>query len=89
MPEVMRHYILVDNNEQGMKLHRILDEDGVENRIAPVPQSIQGEYPCGMSVMIGDGLLDKAVASIGRHGAEYYKIVSVEVPFMPNRDRYC
>jgi hypothetical protein len=33
----VRWYILFDNYEQGLALHRQLDDCGLQNRIAPAP----------------------------------------------------
>ncbi|MDY4398434.1 MAG: DUF3343 domain-containing protein, partial [Eubacteriales bacterium] len=48
----VRYYVLFANYEQGLMLHGILDDAGVQNRIAPAPRCIQGELSCGMSLLI-------------------------------------
>ena len=48
----LRYYILFANLEQGMRLHELLDENEIPNRIAPAPRAIQGKLSCGVSLMI-------------------------------------
>ena len=85
----VRYYVLFANYEQGLMLHGILDDAGVQNRIAPAPRCIQGELSCGMSLLIEKEHIDEAKAVIGASGAEYYDIVPLEGQMKAHRDKYC
>lgn len=85
----VKYYILFANYEQGLKLHDILDNGGVSNRIAPAPRSIQGELSCGMSLLIEPEHIDAAKACIEKSRAQYYAIVPLEGQIRAHRDRYC
>lgn len=83
------YYVLFENYEQGLKLHDILDDAGVKNRIAPAPASARGELCCGMSLLITPEEIDRAKSVIERSKAEYYNIAEVENELRSKRDRYC
>lgn len=84
-----RYYILFRSYDQGMRLHNLLDENGVENRIAPAPRSIQGQLSCGMSLLIKPEFIDDARACIEKHQGEYHSIVPLSGQLCSGRDRYC
>lgn len=85
----IRYYILFANYEQGLKLHNLLTEDGVKNRIAPAPRAIQGELSCGMSLLIEPADLEAAKACIEKTQGEYHSIVLLEGQIKSRRDHYC
>lgn len=85
----VKYYILFANYEQGLRLHGILDDAGILNRIAPAPRCIQGELSCGMSLLIEKEHIDDTRAEIERSGAEYYSIVPLEGQMKSHRDKYC
>lgn len=85
----LRYYILFKNYNQGLKLHDLLSEHGIDNRIAPAPRSIQGELSCGMSLLIKPEEIDRTRACIEEHQAEYHDIVPLEGQIKARRDKYC
>lgn len=85
----LRYYILFRNYEQGLALHDLLSDHGIENRIAPAPRAIQGKLSCGMSLLLHPDALEAARACIAEHEAAYYDIVPLEGQIQPRRDRYC
>ena len=85
----VRWYILFQNYEQGLALHALLDQHGLNNRIAPAPRAIQGKLSCGMSLLIEPDLIDAVRACIDEHHGEYYDIVPLEDQIRARRDRYC
>ena len=85
----IRYYILFENYEQGLALHDLLDGAGVINRIAPAPAATRGKLSCGMSLLIGPDMIERAKDVIGREKAMYHSIVSMENPLQPKRDQYC
>ena len=87
--EDVRYYILFANYEQGLALHGLLSENGVTNRIAPAPRSIQGELSCGMSLLIDPADLDAAKTCISKNHAAYHSIVPLTGQMHARRDRYC
>ena len=90
MPEDQIHwYILFENYEQGLALHALLDGEGVPNRIAPAPRSIQGELSCGMSLLIESADLRTAKAVIEAHMAPHYAVVPLAGQIHSHRDKYC
>ncbi len=85
----LKYYILFRNYNQGLKLHELLTAQGIENRIAPAPRSVQGKLSCGMSLLITPGEIERTKACIEENEAEYYEIVALEGQNRSNRDRYC
>ncbi len=68
----VRWYILFDNYEQGLALHALLDEDGLDNRIAPAPRCLKEAAACGMALLIGPEQIDAVRACIeGNEGLVY------------------
>ena len=86
---ILRYYILFKNYEQGLRLHDILDDHKVKNRIAPAPRCIQGKLSCGMSLLIEEVDIEDARRVIEETKAEYYDIVPLEGQIKPRRDKYC
>ena len=86
---MIRYYILFESTEQAMNLHRILDEAGVMNRIAPAPAAARGELSCGLSIIVRPEEIEAARAVIEETGATHHSIVSLENPLQAKRDRYC
>ena len=84
-----RYYILFENYEQGLALHDLLDGAGVMNRIAPAPAAARGKLCCGMSLLIGPDMIERAKEVICEKNAVYHSIVSMENPLQPRRDQYC
>ena len=87
--EVIRYYILFQNYEQGLALHAYLDEQGLPNRIAPAPRSIQGKLSCGMSLLIEEEAIQAVRGCLEGHRDEYVDIVPLAGQIRPHRDRYC
>ena len=85
----IRYYILFENYEQGLALHELLDGAGVINRIAPAPAAVRGELSCGMSLIVGPDMIDRAKDVIFSEKAAFHSIVPMENPLQPRRDRYC
>ena len=85
----LKYYILFKNYMQGLKLHDLLLDNGIENRIAPAPRSIQGKLSCGMSLLIRPEDIDQTRRCIEEHQAEYYDIVPLEGQIKAQRDKYC
>lgn len=48
----LNYYVLVTDYEQGLTLHELLTDNGIDNRIAPTPRAVQGRLSCGMSLLI-------------------------------------
>lgn len=85
----LRYYILFANYDQGLRLHDLLETNGIENRIAPAPRSIQGELSCGMSLLLRPEHIDAARACMEANHAEYHSIVPLQGQLHAHRDRYC
>lgn len=89
MPKT-RYYILFRNYEEGLALHALLDEHGLENRIVPTPRCGYGrKLACGMSLLIEEEWLSRVKQCLSEEGAEYMDLISVEGQIDPKRDRYC
>ncbi len=86
---MLRYFILFDNYEQGLALHDLLDEAGVANRIAPAPAAARGRLCCGMSLLVGADMIDRAREVIQGRNAVYHSIVPLEDQLQSRRDRYC
>ena len=86
---IVRWYILFKTYEQGLRLHDILDNHEVKNRIAPAPRAIQGKLSCGMSLLIEEADLEDAKRVIEETRAEYYDIRPLEGQIKAKRDKYC
>ena len=85
----VRWYILFDNYEQGLALHALLDENGLDNRISPVPRCLKEAAACGMALLIGPEWIDAVRACVEANHGEYRVIVPFEGQLLSHRDRYC
>ena len=85
----LRYYVLFANYEQGLALRDLLLQDGIPNRIAPAPRSIQGDLSCGMSLLIEPDHIEEARRCIEEHHAACHRIASLEGQIQSHRDRYC
>ncbi|MBQ6903441.1 MAG: DUF3343 domain-containing protein [Lachnospiraceae bacterium] len=86
---MLRFYILVNNYEQGLQLHDLLDGHDVENRIVPVPASVRDRVGCGMCLMVAPENAERARTCLNENHADYVDIVSLEGQLKGKRDRYC
>ena len=86
---MLRFYILVNNYEQGLQLHDLLDGHDVENRIVPVPASVRERVGCGMCLMVAPENAERARDCLNENHADYVDIVSLEGQLKGKRDRYC
>lgn len=84
-----RYYVLFENYEQGLALHDLFDQQGVANRIAPAPRSIQGPLTCGMALLLEEAALPSARECLANSAAEYFKIVALDGQMQAKRDKYC
>ena len=84
-----RWYILFDNYEQGLALHALLDEHGLDNRIAPAPRCLKEAAACGMALLISPERIDAVRACIEANHGEYRVIVPFEGQLLSRRDKYC
>lgn len=87
--EGVRYYILFVHYDQGMRLHDLLDENGIENRIAPAPREIQGKLGCGMSLLIRPEHIEATRECIRRNQADHHDIVALKGQLKSRRDKYC
>ena len=85
----LRWYILFSNYEQGLALRDLLLKFGIKNRIAPAPRAIQGELSCGMSLLIEEADIERALGCIVENKGEYHSIVPLAGQIKSHRDRYC
>ncbi|WP_101772693.1 DUF3343 domain-containing protein [Peptostreptococcus faecalis] len=80
-------YVLFENHENGLKLHKLLRENNLESTISPTPRSLS--KCCGISLMIDSSQVDEVNNVINANDISILKIESVEMEINPNRDRYC
>lgn len=85
----MSYYILFDTYTDGMALNKAFREENIEARIAPTPHSIQGEYGCGVSLMVEDCNIDRAREFVEKSKAKHAGIAYLDVSINPRRDKYC
>jgi len=85
----LRYYVLFANYEHGLAAHALLDDAGIDNRIAPAPRAIQGELSCGMALMLKPERVEAARSCLDESGAPYHAILPLEDQLRARRDRYC
>lgn len=81
------YYVLFNNHENGLKLHKLLRAEGLKATISPTPRSLS--KCCGISIMIDEGEIDDVRRVVENNDVEIISIESVEKDINPNRDRYC
>ena len=86
---VVRWYILFENYEQGLALHELLSNNGLNNRIAPAPRCLKEAEACGMSLLIEDPDIEAVRACIEANHGEYRTIVPLSGQLQSRRDKYC
>lgn len=80
-------YILFENHENGLRLHKLLRASGLKATISPTPRSLS--KCCGISLMIDESELEKVKKVIEENNVDILSIDSIEKDINPNRDRYC
>lgn len=80
-------YVLFENHENGLKLHKLLRENGLKATISPTPRSLI--KCCGISIIIDESEINQVKKVIEENDIEILSIDSVKKDINPNRDRYC
>ena len=80
-------YVLFNNHENGLKLHKILRANGLKATISPTPRVLT--KCCGVSLIIDKEEIETIRKLIQENSIEILSIESIEVDINPNRDRYC
>lgn len=84
----IQHYVLFPNHENGMKLYRLLKEQGIRTQISPTPRA--ASKCCGISLLVKDETLLPAIRScIEENEIEVLEIIALEKDVNRTRDRYC
>lgn len=81
------YYVLFNNHEDGLKLHKILRQKGLKAQISPTPRSLS--HCCGISLIVDNDELDEVREAISESGIDVLGLESVKTDINPNRDRYC
>lgn len=68
-------YVLFPNHHQGLRLHRVLREAGVECTVAPTPRVASAS--CGISLLIQEADLTLVSRLAAEHGIEVSGTVKV------------
>lgn len=89
MAKDLVYYILFENYDQGMALHDLLDQSGIDHRIASTPRQVKGSKPCGMSILVFPEALESVRKTIREHQALYLDIIPLENQLKSRRDVYC
>ncbi|MBA4697942.1 MAG: DUF3343 domain-containing protein [Ruminococcus sp.] len=85
--QIIQHYVLFPNHDNGMRLYKELKALGVRATIAPTPRV--ASKCCGISLMVEAEDIDTINQCSKEHGIEILKIASVERDVNPHRDKYC
>jgi len=80
------YYILFDNHEQAVRLHRELKGAGWKVVIAPTPR--EASICCGVSVMVQEQDIEEVQAYLREHQSVYKELHRVEQEFNSRRDLY-
>lgn len=81
------YYVLFENHENGLKLHKILKENNLYAQISPTPRTLS--KCCGISLIIKREDIDEVKTLVDESEVEILGIESVIKDINPNRDRYC
>lgn len=85
---MLNYYILVENHTRGMALHELLDEAGLDNRVAPTPRCGDLKVSCGVSLLIKKELLDAVEDFLKDKPELYIKIVGIGGQLEEKRDLF-
>lgn len=81
------YYVLFNNHEDGLKLHKILRKNGLKAQISPTPRALS--HCCGISLIVDEKELEIVKNAIEDSGVEILALESIEKDINPNRDKYC
>ena len=81
------YYVLFNNHENGLKLHKLLRSEGLKAVISPTPRALS--KCCGISIMIEESEMNEVRRVVEENDVEIISIEYVEKDINPNRDRYC
>lgn len=79
-------YILFDNHEQAVKLHRELRDAGFAVTIAPTPRALS--VCCGVAVMVDERDGEAVQNYLLSHDCAYRSIEKLEQEFNSRNDHY-
>ena len=81
-----KYYILFDNHEQAIKMHRDLQNVGIDSRIAPTPRA--ASLCCGVCLMIQGDEYTKLNGYLSTHPYTYREIKELKEEYIEKRDAY-
>lgn len=82
-----QYYVLFPNHTQGVKLHALLRNAGIDARIAPTPRELS--HSCGISLLVRESDLETIRRIIRAEHIEILGIEGLETSPDPRRDRFC
>ena len=85
--QIIQHYVLFPNHDNGMRLYQELKKLGVRATIAPTPRA--ASKCCGISLLVKEEDIPAIEDCIAEHEIEILKIAAIERDVNPHRDKYC
>lgn len=82
-----QYYVLFNNHENGMKLKKELNNNGIKSTISPTPRKLS--KCCGISLMIDKEDIEKITKIAEDKNIEILEINWIEKDFNSSRDIYC
>ena len=83
---MLNYYILLDNHEQAIKMHRDLQNAGIDSVIAPTPRS--ASLCCGVCLRIKKEDYQNLERYLQENKAVYREIKEIQENLNPKRDAY-
>lgn len=84
---MISYYVLFPNHDNGMRLYREMEENGLKCTIAPTPR--EASKCCGISLLVKKEDLDQIRQIVKEKQIEILQIAEIKKDIDPNRDRYC
>ncbi len=80
-------YVLFENHESGLTLHRLLKENKLSSTISPAPRNLI--KCCGISLIVKEEEIQDVWKVVEENDVSIIDIKFIERDINPNRDRYC
>jgi hypothetical protein len=84
---MVSYYILFENHQQAVALHRALRSAGLRADIAPTPRSVS--VCCGVALLVREENMGGVRAYLDAHPCIYKSVERIDQQFDPHRDVYC
>lgn len=84
----LKHYVLMPNSAEAMKLYQKMQERGIQSTLAPTPR--EADHCCGVCILYEDADRKEEIRKIAElNGFKIDCLWDMENKDNPNRNKFC